>query len=129
MGGGGGLGSLMGLIRLLLYDRPMSMVRFLAEMGAAMILIALASGYFAAKTLISFQQWPAPVNVMRRRGTSRHRAGYEPRVAHAHHERDRIRQRRALRRALGCGLGRPCSRPLIARDRRGCLGRENPRSP
>jgi len=39
--------------RVLLYDRPMSMVRFLAEMGAAMILITLASGYFAGKTLIS----------------------------------------------------------------------------
>ena len=47
----------MGLIRLFLYDRPMSMARFLAEMSVAVILIALATGYFAATMPISLQQW------------------------------------------------------------------------
>jgi hypothetical protein len=43
----------MGLVRLFLYDQPISMARFLAEMSAAAVLIALVSGYLAAKTLIA----------------------------------------------------------------------------
>jgi hypothetical protein len=45
--------TLMGLVRLFLYDQPISMARFLAEMSAAAVLIALVSGYLAAKTLIA----------------------------------------------------------------------------
>jgi hypothetical protein len=41
----------MGLIRLFLYDRPMSMARFLVEMSVAVILIALATAYLVASIL------------------------------------------------------------------------------
>jgi len=34
----------MGLIRLFLYDRPMSMKRFIAELSVALLLIALTTG-------------------------------------------------------------------------------------
>lgn len=45
----------MGLIRLFLYDRPMSMGRFLAELSVALILVALATAYLAASTLARLQ--------------------------------------------------------------------------
>lgn len=46
----------MGLIRLFLYDRPPSMIRFAVELTALMLLLALVVGFVAAKTLILLQQ-------------------------------------------------------------------------
>lgn len=46
----------MGLIRLFLYDQPMSMGRFLAELAALVILIALIAGVLAANMLAWLRQ-------------------------------------------------------------------------
>ena len=47
----------MGLLRLFLYDQPMSFGHFALELAVVVILVALAGGYFAAKTLIGLQLW------------------------------------------------------------------------
>jgi hypothetical protein len=41
----------MGLIRLFLYDQPMSFCRFAVELSAAACLLALIGGLFAATSL------------------------------------------------------------------------------
>jgi hypothetical protein len=45
----------MGLVRLFLYDQPMSIVRFLAELAAFLVLLALTVGFVAATTLKALQ--------------------------------------------------------------------------
>jgi len=47
----------MGLIRLFRYDQLPPMARFLVELSAAVILIALVSGLVVAKALASLQLW------------------------------------------------------------------------
>ena len=47
----------MGLLRLFLYDQPMSFGHFVLELVVVVILVALAGSYFAAKTLIELQVW------------------------------------------------------------------------
>jgi hypothetical protein len=47
----------MGLIRLFLYDQPMSFCRFAVELTAAVRFLALVGGLVAATLLTALQQW------------------------------------------------------------------------